>query len=132
MPMSYRDRGRAITMALVFFGAAVVTAASMRAAQGRMWLPLLALASITVVAAALEVMSIRRGAARSTVGAWLPAALGIGAAARVVTTQGPRGPDSGVADSITLAAVVVAAIVLAVVVNAAASLAQRGRAQHRP
>jgi len=127
MAMSYRDRGRAITMALVFIGAAVVTALSMRAAQGHMWLPLVALASITAVVAVLEVLSIRRGDARAPVGAWLPAALGIAAAARHLTAQEPRGPDSGVADSLMIAAVVVIAIVLAVVVNVAAALASRSR-----
>jgi lysylphosphatidylglycerol synthetase-like protein (DUF2156 family) len=131
MAMSYRDRGRAITMALVFIGAAVVTALSMRAAQGRMWHPVVALATITVVVAGLEVASIRRGAARAPVGAWLPAALGIATAARQLTAQEPRGPDAGVADSLMIAAVVVVAIVLAVVVNAAAALASRSRRSPR-
>lgn len=119
-------------MAFVFIGSAIVTAASMRAAQGRMWLPLAAFVGLTAVVAGLEAWSIRRGHARAPVGAWLPAALGMAAAARHLSSEGPRGPDAGVADSIVLAAVVVGAIALAVVVNLVAAIAARRRGAERP
>lgn len=120
-----RDRSTLERIALFALGVASVYASG--------WLsaglagPVGLLAALAVVAGLVEAGGVRRTGRHHRLLSWLPAVLGMAAVAAFKIATGPRGPDSGVADGIVLAALAVGIPVFAGLVLGVAWAALRVR-----